>query len=244
MIPRIEQRSVSCKDRVIEYQLTRKKVKNINLRIKPDGSIFVSANPKVPADYMDDFVRRKQGYIIRALKRFEENRRRVPAAPRQYINGENFVILGKRFLLKIMEGEPKAVWTEGPYLCLMVKDETNAAQREKHINDWLKNLERETFERICRNLYPMLKEYGISYPQIKIRHMTSRWGSCRPDGGVITLNSRLIEAPERCIEYVVLHELTHFIHPNHSKNFYEFVAVRMPDWKERKRELEDAVKSC
>ena len=71
--------------------------------------------------------------------------------------------------------------------------------------------------------------------------MTSRWGSCQTVKGIITLNSKLIEKPLRCIEYVVLHEFAHFIHPNHSKEFYDFVASLMPDWKERKIELEKIV---
>jgi len=64
------------------------------------------------------------------------------------------------------------------------------------------------------------------------------WGSCQPEKGVITLNSKLIAAPRNCIEYVVLHEFVHFIYSSHSKQFYEFVAMLMPDWKERKSELE------
>jgi predicted metal-dependent hydrolase len=68
--------------------------------------------------------------------------------------------------------------------------------------------------------------------------MTSRWGSCQPKRGLITLNKRLLEVPRNCIEYVVMHEFVHFIHPNHSKQFYEFLSVLMPDWKERKAFLE------
>ena len=95
-----------------------------------------------------------------------------------------------------------------------------------------------TFNQISREIYQIFKKYDVEYPTVKVRYMTSRWGSCQPKRGVITLNSKLIEAPRNCIEYVVLHEFTHFIHPNHSKKFYDFVAMLMPDWKERKMELE------
>ena len=84
----------------------------------------------------------------------------------------------------------------------------------------------------------LFEKYGVAYPTLKIRYMTSRWGSCQPKKGIITLNSKLIEAPRNCIEYVILHELVHFIHPNHSRQFWDFVAMMMPDWKERKKELE------
>jgi predicted metal-dependent hydrolase len=69
--------------------------------------------------------------------------------------------------------------------------------------------------------------------------MTSRWGSCQPKRGTITLNKRLIETPRSCIEYVVMHEFVHFRQPNHSKNFYDLLGVLMPDWNERKATLEN-----
>ena len=68
--------------------------------------------------------------------------------------------------------------------------------------------------------------------------MTSRWGSCQIKKNTITLNRRLIETPMECIEYVVVHEFTHFLQPNHSRKFYDLLAVFMPDWEERKNTLE------
>ncbi len=71
--------------------------------------------------------------------------------------------------------------------------------------------------------------------------MKSRWGSCLPGKGIITLNKRLLEAPRGCIQYVILHELCHLIHPDHSKRFYGLLAAWMPDWKEWKTRLEETV---
>lgn len=238
MKQKIEMRSVTCGQGVLEYKLTRKKVKNVNLRIKPDGSILVSANSTVSVRYIDDFVRLKQDFIIRALKRFEENRKYAAPVPRQYVSGENFDLLGKSLQLKVIEGKQEDVSTDGVFIFLTVKNKDNLKRKEKLINDWLKNLERETFEQICEETYQKFKQYDVPYSQLKIRSMTSRWGSCQTKKGIITLNSKLIEKPRSCIEYVVLHEFAHFIHPNHSRKFYDFVAMLMPDWKERKKELE------
>jgi len=238
MISNLEMRSISCEHRILEYQLTRKLVKNINLRIKPDGNILVSANYDVPVEFIDDFIKRKQEYIIRILEKYEENLKYTSPVPRQYISGESFEILGKSLRLKITEGEQEAVWTDGVFIFLIVKNKDNLKRKDKLINDWLKNLQTKTFEQICMETYRVFKKYDVSYPQFKIRFMTSRWGSCQPKRGIITLNSKLIEVPRNCIEYVVLHEFVHFIHPNHSRKFYDFVAMLMPDWKERKMELE------
>ncbi len=233
-----ERRQVQCDQRLIEYELTRKPVKNINLRIKPDGKILVSANNKVGVEYIDDLIREKQDYIIRNLDKFERNKSQLETYRREYISGEKYNVLGKSFILKVIQEGEEEVTSEGKYIYLIVKDENNFKRKEKLIGQWFKQLQRDIFDQICKETYKDFKKYGLDYPEIKIRHMTSRWGSCRPHKGSITLNSRLIEKPIRCIEYVVLHEFAHFIHPNHSKKFYDFVAMLMPDWKERRKMLE------
>jgi len=83
--------------------------------------------------------------------------------------------------------------------------------------------------------------YQISMPTLRIRNMVSRWGSCQKEKGTIALNRRLIEAPKNCIEYVVIHEFCHLVHPNHSKQFYALLQVMLPDWRESKDLLEKSV---
>ena len=90
-------------------------------------------------------------------------------------------------------------------------------------------------------MYPYLEKYGIDKPEIKIRKMKARWGSCIPEKQLILLNSELIKAPKLCIDYVVLHELIHFKYRNHDSNFYDFMTSLMPDWKQRKKILDDQV---
>jgi predicted metal-dependent hydrolase len=238
MISNTKIRNVRCEQRVLEYQLTRKQVKNINLRVKPDGQVFVSASQNVPVEFIDNFVKEKQEYIIRALDKYEENRKYVSFAPRQYVSGESFDILGKSLRLKVIQGNQESVTTDGVFIFLTVRNKENQKRKENLMNNWLKEMQTGTFNQISREIYQIFKKYDVEYPIVKVRYMTSRWGSCQSKRGVITLNSKLIEAPRNCIEYVVLHEFTHFIHPNHSKKFYDFVAMLMPDWKERKRELE------
>lgn len=87
----------------------------------------------------------------------------------------------------------------------------------------------------------IFKKYNINRPEICIRKMKTLWGSCTPDKCKITLNEYLLKADIRCIQYVILHELTHLIYPNHSKEFYNFLTIQMPDRKERKKELDTDV---
>lgn len=82
-------------------------------------------------------------------------------------------------------------------------------------------------------LYPIVKAYGVPKPHVTVRAMQTRYGSCSVNRGRITLNAMLIEVPEPAAEYVVLHELAHFLYPNHSRAFYAFIEQYMPDWRER-----------
>ena len=109
------------------------------------------------------------------------------------------------------------------------------------MNRWLKEYQMMIFKEVVDEKYALFQKYNVPYPELRVRYMTSRWGSCQPKRGTITLNSQLIKVPRNCIEYVVLHEFAHYIHPNHSRQFWDFVAMMMPDWKERKKELEKSI---
>lgn len=239
MTAKIQQRQVSCENGIITYQLTRKKVKNVNLRIKQDGSVLVSANTRVPAAFIDDFIRQKQEFILSALAKFEEKRELCQDTPKKYISGESYTLLGKSLRLKVEESKNEEVYTDGIYIFLKVKDKENFRHKEILMTKWLREYQTAIFQELILQTYEVFKKYDVPFPTLKIRTMKSRWGSCQPKKGIITLNSRLIEAPRNAIEYVVLHEYAHFIHPNHSKAFWNFVTMMMPDWKERKRALEN-----
>ena len=177
----------------IKYILERKQVKNINLRVRPDGIIKVSASPRVDASQIDDFVLSKAEFILKALKRFES----AAEAEEKYQRELGKAKAGQESLL----ADP-AIFTE-----------------------------------ILDEVYPAFIPYGIARPKVRIRTMKSCWGSCLVNKGIITLNRKLLMKPRECIEYVVVHELCHFVHPNHSKQFYGFMEQFMPDWRERKAYL-------
>lgn len=90
-------------------------------------------------------------------------------------------------------------------------------------------------------MYPLVKNHGVEYPELKLRKMKNRWGSCYINEKKIILNEVLIKAPKDCIDYVILHELIHFIYKNHDENFYKMLFLLMPDWKERKNILDSKI---
>lgn len=232
-----QERTVLYENNVIHYLLEQKQVKNINLRIHKDCMVYVSANPDVPAEKVDDFVVSKGAYICSSQRKFREMAQYAPQ-PKQYVSGETFYLLGRGVRLKVEKNLRDTIFSDGVYLYLSVKDTEDFTKKQRMVTHYLDEQCRTIFAEIISEIYPVFQKYGVSMPTLRIRDMETRWGSCLAKKGVITLNKRLLEAPRNCIEYVVMHEFCHFIHPNHSKHFYSFLAMLMPDWKERKRDLD------
>ena len=232
-----EIRIVQGKERELEYVLTRKTVKNLNMRVKPDGTIRVSASRAVSVTYIDSFVLSHEKTLIKVLDKYEKMKENVPQ-PLQYVTGEKIRFLGEELSLLVETKDVEEVEKAGKFLVLRVKDTADLVRKEKVMMKWFRRMQAEVFEQICKDTYPLFQSMGVKYPMIKIRSMKSRWGSCQPQRGIITLNSKMITYPKEAIEYVVLHEFAHFIHPNHSRDFYGLVEKLMPDWKERKAMLQ------
>ena len=230
-------RMVLAGDQEISYVLERKQVKNLNLRIKKDGSVFVSANDIVPFEEVDEFVCNKASYILDAIKRFNEIALYKPQ-PKQYVSGETFYLQGRGLRLQVSQAAKDSISSDGVYIYLKVKDVNDFEKKRRMVNRFLDNQCKAIFGEVMDELYPLFKKYGIEKPTLRIRDMETRWGSCLAKKGIVTLNKRLLEAPRNCIEYVVMHELCHFMHPNYSKYFYAFLSMLMPDWKERKQFLD------
>jgi predicted metal-dependent hydrolase len=222
--------------RNIEYALERKPVKNINLRVRADGSVFVSANECVPLVVVEEFLKRKSAYVLNALDKYADLAKYVQT-DRRFVTGESYRYLGKDLRLQVAQGK-EHISSDGLYLYLVVNDTGDNDTKERMINRWYDRRCRELFPEIVNHIHPIFNKYGVALPRIAYREMFSRWGSCQPKRRSITLNKRLIETPRNCIEYVVMHEFIHFLQPNHTKRFYELLSTLMPDWEERKRILE------
>ena len=220
----------------ITFIFERKSIKNINLRIRHNGNVYVSAPTNVPKNVVDTFVISKCNYIKNAIDNFENNE--IQKTEKQYISGENVTFLGKNMRISIVKDSDEYVNCDGIYVYVHVKCPDYYNRKKNLFNNWLKEQCSIIFNEIVQNVHKKFIPYDISFPQITLRNMKSRWGSCQPNKCVITLNKHLIEAPKSCIEYVVYHEFCHFIHPNHSKQFYSLLQIMLPDWKERKYLLE------
>ena len=230
-------RSVVVDGREICYLLERKKVKNLNLRVRKNGSVFVSVNAMVPCREIDKFIRSKGTYVLKAIDHFREMAQ-YKQRPKEYVSGESFYVLGRELRLKVIQTEKNAVSSDGVYISLAVKKIDDFKTKQRLVARFLELECKTVFGDVMECLYPLVKKYGIEKPTLKISEMETRWGSCLAKKKTITLNKRLLEAPRNCIEYVMMHELCHLMYPNHSRQFYSFLTMLMPDWRERKAYLD------
>ncbi|HOV27205.1 MAG TPA: SprT family zinc-dependent metalloprotease [Pseudobacteroides sp.] len=228
-------------DRIIEFDLERKKVKNINLNVKPDMTIAVKASEEVPIDFILDFVKSKAPWILKNMSYFK-NTQPEYITNKKFISGESFKYLGRQYRLKVEETEDneRVKYYQG-YIQINVKDMNDYEAKRRLIEAWFKKKAEISFNESLEKIYPIVEKYGIEKPKIKIRRMKARWGSCIKEKKTILLNYELIKAPKYCIDYVILHELIHFKYKNHNTEFYTFMTSLMPDWKMRKELLDEEI---
>ena len=147
------------------------------------------------------------------------------------------VYLGRRYRLKVEKGESIPAKLRGKYLHVRTGNNTDGKSVRKAVDEWYRKRAKDILGRYMNKCYVIVSRHGIPEPVITIRSMRSRWGSCSPKGR-ITLNLKLVMLPVHCIEYVIMHELCHLKHHNHSKLFYSFLTRCLPDWRESKETLD------
>lgn len=211
-----------------EITVTRKNIKSINLRIKPpDGRIEISCPKKMTNAQLEAFVREKADWI-------REHRAKIlsaeQSAEKQYLNGDTIPLWGKNYTLTVRTGSP-SVTISGDIVILTIPSGTSSEQRKACIEAWY----RENLRLAVEKRMPYWEaRTGLKCSRWSIRDMKTRWGSCTHQTASIRINLRLAEKSPECLDYLIVHELTHIRHPNHSKAFYDDVEKHIPDWKQRR----------
>ncbi len=218
--------------------LTRKQVRNINLRIKSDRTVAVSAAREVPLQLIEELVRKKSDWILKHFERYAHRQESAPALT--YLGGEQLSYLGHTYNLAVQPAlQLEEVLFDSENIYLLVRAGRSCGEREEMIEQWYREKAEFLFRQALDRIYPLLAGQGVTKPELKIRKMKTRWGSCSLKTRKINLNLELIKMPPTLIDYVVLHELVHFIHQNHSKAFYDCISELMSDWKERRKQLKN-----
>ena len=216
-----------------KIEIHKKKVKNVTLKVKRDGTIHLTVPEAATDDYIERVIANKQDWIESQLKHFNENYEKPKE--KEMVSGESFKYLGKSYRLKIVESNKEYVRLYRGYIEIYVKDKNNTNKKKELLKKWYQEKAKKKFAELVHEYEQIVKE---EVNNIRVITMQTRWGSCNVERKNINLNLELIKKPRYCIEYVILHELAHLKYPNHGKQFWEYMSVHMPNWEWRKNKLE------
>lgn len=220
--------------------IKRKKIKNIHLKVFRTLEVVLSVPEQVPKEWIVNFLQEKTGWIDEQITKYKKSSGFNNLTSIR--NGSSTQFLGKDMRIYKTASIYNRVKVDAKRITLLVCDVNNDKLAQNVFNKWWRSTATDIYQHEIDKLYlNIFKKYEIAKPTLIVKKMKTLWGSCSPTKGRITLNEYLLKADIRCIQYVILHELTHFIYPNHSQKFYDFLTIQMPDWKERKERLDTEV---
>jgi predicted metal-dependent hydrolase len=208
----------------IEYQIIRSRRKTVTLVIGLDGQLVVRTPLRLSKAQVEGIVLQKEDWIQR--KQAEMKKAAAQSAPNSFLPGSTFWYLGKKYPLEIVKrSKPALNWKEHFSL-----SQAAAPRASEVFTAWYIQQSRAIF---ALRLQIYASSNGFSPEKLRISSARTRWGSCSSKK-TISLTWRLVMAPLEVIDYVVVHELVHLHHPNHSKDFWQGVEAILPDYRKRR----------
>lgn len=220
----------------LPVEIVKKKIKNLHLAVlPPDGRVRVSAPETLSDEAIILFTKTKIGWIRKQQEKFRQQPRQTE---RQYVSGETLYVWGKQYFLQVdYSYKGNSLVLSGDKAVLTVRKESTPKQREAFVNEWYRGLLKEQIEKYL----PIWEQRtGLHCSAWQTKYMTTRWGTCNTKSGKVWLNLQLAKKPPECLEYVILHELTHLKIRNHGKDFVAFMDEHMPYWREIRKKLNDS----
>ena len=209
----------------IDYELKKRARKTTSIYIERDGTITVLAPEPYDMDKIEEILEAKRSWIYRNLAEWEDlNRTRVE---REFVNGEGFPYLGSTYRLQIVDDVSQELsFKNGSFL---LKRSVLSSARDKFI-DFYKTKART---RLPKHVAQYAKKMGLNPSGIRIQELKNRWASCSADG-TLNFHWRCVMAPITALEYIVVHELAHLKHPNHTPEFWYEIEKVLPDYPKAK----------
>jgi predicted metal-dependent hydrolase len=212
-----------------EFQVEVKRTdRRKSASISLDGNLVKVSVPKSLSDRrIRDLIGKRTPWIKSKLK---EQSLRPSSKPKEYVSGETVPYLGKNYRLKVLQGNASTIKMVGGYLVATVTHcEKN---RQNTVKDLIETwYQRQAERRLKEKTERFSKVIGVNPKSVAIKNYKSRWGSCSSNGE-LTYNWRIILAPHRIVDYVVVHELCHLLEHNHSPKYWRHVEHYVPNWKE------------
>lgn len=221
--------------RKIVFFLSFSSRKNLSISVHPDQKVTVAAPANRSLDDVLSRVKKRAPWIIKQKNYFE--RFQPLPTERKYVSGETHYYLGRQYRLKVVKSDKNNVKLIGRYFYIYTTDRNNKKIVKELLNKWYVKHAEEIFNKRFEICYDCVKRFHILRPQLRLRKMAKRWGSCT-NSKTIFINTELVKTPLYCIDYVIMHELCHLKIRKHDNNFYKLLSKCMPDWKKRKESIE------
>lgn len=206
--------------------VVQKDIKNVHLSVyPPTGKVRISAPRRMSLDTIRVFAISKLAWIRQHQRKLQEQ---VRETPREYLERESHYVWGKRYLLKVAEcDEPPQVEIKHSKMLLRARPGTSAEKKQAIVDVWYREQLKKAIPPLITRWEPII---GVKVERFSIQQMKTKWGSCSPDTRSIRLNTDLAKKPRECLEYIVVHEMTHLLEPTHNGRFIALMDRFMPKW--------------
>lgn len=218
----------------MKVQTVKKDIKNMHLGVyPPQGRIRVAAPSKMDDESIRLFIVSKIPWIRKQKVKFE---RQLRQTRREFVSGESHYFFGNRYRLNVIftNETPRIEIIRKSHINLYVSEDMSRDERNKMFDRFYR-------EELRKRLSPIIdkweSETGLEINDLRIRKMKTKWGSCNPNKKRIWINLELAKKPLRCVEYVLVHEMIHFLERKHSDRFLYYLDRFVPNWKFLKEEL-------
>jgi predicted metal-dependent hydrolase len=219
----------------LSIELVRKPIKNLHIGVYPPaGRIRVAVPPAVSEDAVRVAIVTRLGWIRQKQREFAGQARE---SQRKYISGETHYVFGKALRLKVRSQSVRrvSIALEGTdRLLMLVPEKATAAQKEEWLSRWYRG---QLKERAATRIEKWAVHLSVPEPRWGVRRMRTKWGSCNPDKGLVWLNLELAKKPLTALDYVILHEMAHFVSRRHDDVFLGILDRNMPGWRQVRGDL-------
>jgi len=223
------------KDIEIAYNLIEQPRKTLAIIVKPTQDIVIKVPESIEQSKIDKFIMKKAIWISKQQKYFSQFN--SEDFKKEYVSGESFLYLGRKYKLLIKKAiDKESVVLNKGILQVFTYNSKDSDNIQKLLENWYENKRIKIFDECYKKA---IKLFGYDNKfTIKTRKLNKRWGSYLSKNKAIILNPKLIQASRAYVQYVIIHELCHYIHKEHNSKFYELLYSKLPNWKQLKTELE------
>jgi predicted metal-dependent hydrolase len=223
---------ITVSDIVIDVE--RKEIKNLHLSVNPpNGKVRIAAPLNIDDDAVRLFAVSRLAWIRKQQRKFEDQARQTE---REYVSGESHYFKGERYLLNVIyqKGNPKVVIRNKTHIDLFVREDSILLQRKLVLTEWY----RKQLKAVTPDLIAKWQTIiGVELNDWGVMQMKTKWGTCNIEQKRILINLELAKKPERCLEYIVVHELVHLLERKHNDHFVGLMDQFLPQWRTYREEL-------